>query len=66
MANPYHGENSQQNKTGGSGVKVKPTGPPNKSLRMHVDPKPGLPGKSGPNRTAGYQKLQQHAQTKGL
>ncbi len=66
MANPYFGENSQQNKTGGSGPKAKPTGPPSQTLRMHADPKPGLPGKAGPNRSAGYTKLQQHTQTKGL
>ena len=66
MANPYFGENSQQLKTGGGGVKTKPTGGPSKTLRMHADPKPGLPGKSGPNRSAGYTKLQQHTQSKGL
>jgi len=66
MANLYFGENSQQLKIGGGGKKGKSTGPPSQTLRIHADPKPGLPGKSGPNRSAGYTKLQQHAQTKGL
>ena len=44
MANPFFGENSQQNKTGGSGAKLKKTGPASPSLNMKAGPSGQAPG----------------------
>lgn len=66
MANPYYAPNRAcregiQGKKYPKGSKVTPP-----SLRMHVDPQPALPGKSGPDRALGFRKIQEHSQSKGL
>ncbi len=66
MGNPFHGENSQQLKTGPGGPKEKKAGS-KAGLNMKLKSYPGLPGKSGPKRdTLGVRHPPQHAQDKGL
>ncbi len=66
MANPFNSDVSQQNRTGGKG-KDSPAGKvASPTLNMKARAWPGLPGKSGPNRSAGYTKPPQHTQVKGL
>ncbi len=70
MANPNHESDvSMADKTSpqsGKGV-TPPSAGSKASLNMKNKSYPGLPGKGGPNRSAGFGKpLKQHPQDKGL
>ena len=66
MANAFHSEVSLANKTGGKGQDSPRGKVASPSLNMKARSWPGLPGKTGPNRSAGYTKPPQHTQVKGL
>lgn len=68
MANPFHGETAQMNKSSGSGTKPpKGAGISSGPLKMKLKGFPGLPGKAGPNRnTTGVKKIKSNPQDKGL
>ena len=67
MGNPYFGENSQQNKKGGSGARFsKPAGTP--SMPYRCPPWPKAPGKTGPNRNTmpEAEKIEQFPKSEGI
>ncbi len=67
MANPFHGETAQMNKTAGSGKGNTKSGSKGDSIPMKARSWPKVPGPTGPKRdTMGVRHPPQHTQDVGI
>jgi hypothetical protein len=68
MPNDYHNRQvtDMHNPTSGSGVKPLPAGKPDLSMPVRTANWPGLPGKGGPERSAGVPRPKTHPAKEGF